>query len=106
MFRRIRRPAKHVVAAIAVLALAAPATASEYQDLRNPDSVGRAIEARRVPSRDGATPPPAAPVTLDSPDRFDWRDAGIGAGGMLGLLLIALSVTFAVVHRRNRPAST
>ena len=106
MFRRIGRPATHLVVAIAALALALPATASEYQDLRNPDSVDRAIEAQRIPARKGAAPPPAAPVTLDSADRFDWRDAGIGAGSMLGLLLIALSVIFGVVHRRNRPAST
>jgi hypothetical protein len=36
---------------------------------------------------------------------FDWGDAGIGAGAVLGLLLIGLSVTFTVVHRRNRTAT-
>jgi hypothetical protein len=34
---------------------------------------------------------------------FDWRDAGIGAGGLLGLALIAIGGTAAVAHRRHRP---
>jgi hypothetical protein len=32
---------------------------------------------------------------------FDWGDAGIGAGGLLGLVLIALGTTAAVAHRRH-----
>ena len=42
---------------------------------------------------------------------LDWGDAGIGAGGMLGLILLALGSILAVVHRKQsaaagQPAST
>jgi hypothetical protein len=33
---------------------------------------------------------------------LDWGDAGIGAGGLLGLILLALGGTLAVMHRRQR----
>jgi hypothetical protein len=32
---------------------------------------------------------------------LDWGDAGIGAGVLLGLLLLALGGTLAVMHRRQ-----
>jgi hypothetical protein len=32
---------------------------------------------------------------------FDWGDAGIGAGGVLGLALIALGGTAIVAHRKQ-----
>jgi hypothetical protein len=95
---------RQAVAAIVVVALAAPAAGAfeaqrehGYQDLRNPDSVGRAIEAQRVPQ---------ARVGERSADGFDWGDAAIGAGAVLGLLLIAMSVMLGVVHRRNRGITT
>jgi hypothetical protein len=95
---------RRAAAAIAVAALATPAAAfgesqreHSYQDLRNPDSVGRAIEAKRIPQ---------APVGESSADGFDWGDAAIGAGAALGLLLIAVSVMLGVVHRRNRGITT
>ena len=109
MFRNARRLPLPAVA-IAVLALAAPA-GSAAVDFRSPDSRAAAIEAR---SQD--------PVDLRSPDArdagqvtqstsiapeagesqgFDWGDAAIGAGSVLGLLLIGLSAAFAVVHRRR-----
>jgi hypothetical protein len=37
---------------------------------------------------------------------FDWGDAGIGAGGLLGLVLIALGTTAAVAHRRHTRTPT
>ena len=37
---------------------------------------------------------------------FDWGDAGIGAGGLLGLVLIGLGATAAVAHRRHAPTRT
>jgi hypothetical protein len=124
MFRRTHRFSP-LVAALAVVAFAVPAT-SAAQDYRNPDSKAAAIEAQRdgqtktdLPSRRDqqayvdlrspdardagrvapSTPPP--PEIATSPG-FDWGDAGIGAGSVLGLLLITLSIMFAVVHRRNR----
>jgi hypothetical protein len=45
------------------------------------------------------------PVIAASSSGFDWGDAGIGAGAALGLLLIGLSVTFTIVHHRNRTAA-
>jgi hypothetical protein len=36
---------------------------------------------------------------------FDWADAGIGAAGLLGVLLLGLGIALAVVHHRHRPAT-
>ena len=63
-------------------------------DLRSPD----AVDTRFVPT--------AEPTIVHSSSRgFDWGDAGIGAGLILGLLLIGLAVMFSVVHHRNRTAT-
>ena len=35
---------------------------------------------------------------------LDWAHVGIGAGGMLGLILLALASVLAVVHRRKSAA--
>jgi hypothetical protein len=91
-------------------------------DLRSPDAVDAAIQAQRAQQHESSRP--AGPVDLRSPDAvdtrfaqtpepativksrgFDWGDAGIGAGAVLGLLLIALSLMFTVVHHRNRTAT-
>ena len=72
-----------------------------YEDLRNPDSKAAAIEAQR-----GTPAETPAPPTIAQAPGFDWGDAGIGAGSALGLLLIALSVSFTVAHRRSRTATT
>ena len=131
--------------AIAVAALAAPATAITYEDLRNPDSKAAAIEAQReqpvsrisatrtrrprrsrrsgssrstedlrnpdskaaaIEAQRGTPAETPAPPTIAQAPGFDWGDAGIGAGSALGLLLIALSVSFTVAHRRSRTATT
>jgi hypothetical protein len=122
VFRNTQRLSRELAAAIAVVALAAPATSAAYQDLRNPDtrdaaaaSQEAAIGAQREKpgyqdlrnpdtrhpaiesQRGGVTETPQSPG-------FDWGDAGIGAGAVLGVVLILLSVMFAVVHRRNRRA--
>jgi hypothetical protein len=68
-----------------------------YLDVGSPDR----LDASRVPSS-----PAPTPAAIDEPSSFDWGDAGIGAGSALGVLLIALSVMFTVVHRRNRAATT
>ena len=50
---------------------------------------------------------PVASPTADS--GLDWGDAGIGAGAMLGLVLLAAAGILAVSHRRgtsSRPAAT
>ena len=94
-----------LVLAIAVAALAAPTGAAALEpqgegqgsvDLRSPDT----RDAGQVTQR-----PTPAPVIVDRTG-FDWGDAGIGAGSVLGLLLIALSVMFAVIHRRRSKEGT
>ena len=50
-------------------------------------------------------PTVAEPTIAASSGGFDWGDAGIGAGAVLGLLLIGLSVMFTVTHHRNRAAT-
>lgn len=114
MFRNTHRIAL-LVAAIAVFAVALPASAGAV-DLRNPDSRSAALDAQRNGSvdlrspdardagRPAQTPSPASGAAASSAtagSSFDWGDAGIGAGSTLGLLLILLSVTFGVVHRRR-----
>ena len=39
-------------------------------------------------------------VPTAAPGGFDWLDAGIGAGGALGLVLLAIGGTMLVLHRR------
>jgi hypothetical protein len=45
------------------------------------------------------------PESAPSGGGIDWGDAGIGAGGMLGLVLLAIGGTLAVLHRRNGAVS-
>jgi hypothetical protein len=115
---RLTRPAALV---LALAALAAP-TAGAQQDLRNPDTrdTARAAETRpdqprqdlRNPdTRDAAqdrgtfSAPEVTVVKLVEPsppsDGLDWGDAGIGAGTLLGLILLALGSTLTVMHRRQ-----
>jgi hypothetical protein len=42
------------------------------------------------------------PQASPAPDGgLDWGDAGIGAGGLLGLILLGLGGILAVMHRRQ-----
>jgi hypothetical protein len=119
MFTHTRTLTGPLAAAAAVVALAVPASSAAYHDLRSPDATDAGIEAQREDPgyqdlRNPDTRDPAAPTQEDAarasaaqPESaqepgFDWGDAGIGAGSVLGLLLIMLSVVFAVVHRRAR----
>jgi hypothetical protein len=107
-----------LVAAIAVVALAVPATSAarsidrssydaqtevdgaqpaSYLDTGSPD--------RFDSSRSGPAPTPVAESSAD-PRGFDWGDAGIGAAVVVGLFMITLSIMFGVVHRRSRSAAT
>ena len=116
---------------LTVAALAAP-TAAAQQDLRSAD----ARDAARTSSLAGTTSTPRQDLrppdtrdyaegrgTFNAPEvtvvklaqpapagdgGIDWGDVGIGAGSVLGLALLALGGTFAVVHRRQgaRPMAT
>ena len=133
MSSNTRAHSKYVAAAVAALALALPAASAGSQDLRNPDTRGAAIEAERA-ARDLRNPDTrgaaveserayvnrirsmsantyraedvATPPRVVASPGFDWGDAAIGAGSVLGLLMIAASAMFGVVHRRTRTATT
>ncbi len=43
----------------------------------------------------------ARPIVRVTPDGFDWRDAGVGAGAALGAILLAAVLAVSVRHRRR-----
>jgi hypothetical protein len=73
------------------------------QDLRSPDTRDLA-EGRGTLSAPEVT---VVKVTEPAPPGggIDWGDASIGAGSMLGLILLALGSRLAVVHRRQSAAA-
>ncbi len=81
----------------------APVVASASQDLRSPDTVDAAA-GRGTFSAPEVTvvkvPGPPAPAST-SGGGLDWTDAGIGAGGILAVVLVALGGTIAVLHRKH-----
>jgi hypothetical protein len=108
---------------LAVAAIAAPVAAAQ-QDLRSPDAVDAAQTAlarghdqqaqdnRSPDARDAAqgrgtfTAPRVTVVKVAQPTAttsggFDWGDAGIGAGGVLALVLIATGGALMVTHHRR-----
>ena len=106
MLRTTYRLGRLLAAAIAVVAIALPATSTAapgYQDLRNPDSRAPAMGTQEAELEQ--TPAVAPPPNAEEPS-FDWGDAGIGAGSAVGLLLIGLAVALTISHRRNRTAAT
>ena len=119
---------------LTVATLAAPTAGAVPADLRSPDAqdAGKAAAIQRnQPRQDLRTPDPrdqaagrgtfsapevtvvkvAEPAPAATDGGLDWTDAGLGAGGMLGLILLALGSILAVVHRKQsaaagQPAST
>jgi hypothetical protein len=107
---------------LALAALAASPVAAQ-QDLRSADArdAAQAAEARQdqrlqdlrsADARDAAEgrgtfkapEVTVVKVTEASPASggLDWGDAGIGAGGLLALILLGLGGALAVVHHRQR----
>jgi hypothetical protein len=82
--------------------LAGTTSAAPRQDLRSPDTRDYA-EGRGTFSAPEVTVV-KVPAPASHSSGLDWGDAGIGAGGMLGLILLALGSGLAVVHRRGRSA--
>lgn len=78
-----------------------PKTTEPVVDMRTPDAKDHGN------GRGTFSAPDVTVVKLVEPQPtstgFDWSDAGIGAGGLLGLALIALGGTAAVAHHRQRP---
>jgi hypothetical protein len=121
MFRHNERFSRWLAAAIAAAALTVPATSAAYPDYLNPDNGGPGIESYRGqpgyqdlrnpdsrapsnPAQTGEVSGTSTPPLIATEPGFDWGDAGIGAGSVLALVLIALAAMFAVVHRRSRGA--
>jgi hypothetical protein len=125
-----RRLTRSAALGLALAALAAP-TAVAQQDLRSPDTrdaaegyapsppsanvSSPAQDLRSPDARDAAAgrgtfnSPEVTVVKVPEPSPapssgggLDWGDAGIGAGGLLGLILLGLGGTLAVMHRRQR----
>jgi hypothetical protein len=106
---------------LALAALATPTAAAQQQDLRSPDARDAAGQIRydlRTPdTRDvtqgrGTFSAPRVTVVKvaessprPSTDGIDWANAGIGAAGLLGVILLTLS-TFAVVRRTRAHRQT
>ena len=123
----VRRLTRSTALCLALAAVAAPTAAAAQQDLRNPDTRDAARSSQQAPanspSQDLRSPDtrdaaegrgtihspevttvikvPQASPTADA--GLDWGDTGIGAAGMLGLILLGLGVALTVTHRRQGP---
>lgn len=90
-------------------AAAAGPTRTDAQDFRMPDTIDAANGRGPAEAPDVTVvrvPTPTAPVTAPSSDGTDWADAGIGAGGMLAMIVVAGGGALALVHRRRlQPAA-
>ena len=93
---------------------------SQYtpSDVRTPDTVSASKPSTTEPVADMRTPdardhgqgrgtfnaPEVTVVKVLDPaptaSGFDWADAGIGAGGLLGLILLGLGATATIAHRK------
>jgi hypothetical protein len=72
------------------------------QDLRNPDTVDYANGRGTYNSPEVVVvdvPKSVSPAVSDG--GFDWADAGLGAGSLLGITLIGLGGALFIVHRRG-----
>jgi hypothetical protein len=102
-----------------------PQTTTQYtpSDVRSPDAVsagqkptGPVVDLRTPDAKDHGegrgtfNAPDVTVVKVVDPaptsTGFDWGDAGIGAGGLLGLILVGLGGTAAVAHRKATPRPT
>jgi len=45
-------------------------------------------------------------VIVSAPSGFQWGDAGIGAAGALGVMLLLLGGSVVILHRRDRTIAT
>jgi hypothetical protein len=121
-----RRITHSAALGLTLAALAAPASGAAPADLRSPDArdAARTAEAatggprqdlRSPDARDLAagrgtfSAPEVTVVKLSEPSPtaggLDWADAGIGAGGMLALVLIGAGGALVITRRsHDRPA--
>ena len=114
--------AKWVAPALAAAVLAPAAAAQTVQDLRSPDARDAATQVQPAPdlrspdAQDAAegrgawNAPQVTVLRISRPQvsssrGFDWTDAGIGAGGALGLVLLAVGGALVVTHGRRGDAT-
>jgi hypothetical protein len=117
------RSHRFTLAAVA-LALCAGAPAAQAQDLRSPDAAEAgqpktpAVQDYRAPDAVdpfvagvGAVNRSGRPIIGVAParvrivevqsSRFGWGDAGIGAAGMLAVVMLGVGIAMAVAHHRR-----
>jgi hypothetical protein len=119
--KKYRRISRIVTLSLTIAAVTAP-TAIASQDLVSPDArdamhtsslagTPQTTDRRTPDARDTAdgrgtwTAPTVTVVKVAQPTPsntgLDWGDAGIGAGAVVGLMLLALGSGLAIVHRRH-----
>ena len=76
-----------------------PAVGSPGVDLRTPDARDHGLGRGTFSAPDVTIVKVVDPAPVST--GFDWGDAGIGAGGLLGLVLVSLGGMLAVSHRRH-----
>jgi hypothetical protein len=89
--------------AVSTVALASPALAMPYQDLRGADARDAArmstLNARHVSV-------PQTVVIQPASTSFNWESAAVGAGAALGLSAISLGGLAGMRHRRSTAGSS
>jgi hypothetical protein len=124
--KKHRRISRIVTLSLTIAAVTAP-TVMAKQDLVTPDArdasqtsslagTPQAVDGRTPDARDAAdgrgtwNAPAVTVVKVSQPTPsntgLDWGDAGIGAGAVVGLTLLALGSGLAIVHRRQRAPRT
>jgi hypothetical protein len=66
------------------------------QDMRSPDAV------TPFDATTGGAAPARVQIVAVPPSGFEWGDAGIGAAGMLAVVLLAVGARVTGGHRRRR----
>jgi hypothetical protein len=116
---KIRR--YHVIRPLAVatalIGIAAPAQAGRHDAALEPSAIERLLLQEQARGVDicgglpacvagfgGSVPVPS--VTIVEPSAFDWGDAGVGAAGAFGLMLLASGLVIVSRHsHRGWPSS-
>ena len=116
---RHHRSTRAAAVGLVLAALAAPTAVAQQQDLRSPDTrdAARTTQTRQDLRSPDARDAAAGRGTFNAPEvtvvrvpqpasaadgGIDWGDAGIGAGGLLTVILLATAGTFAATRHRRR----
>lgn len=79
---------------------------TERRPAVTPTSAGLASDASSAKRDQPARVPATVIRSIPGDTGFDWGDAGIGAGGTLGLILAATGGTLLLAHRRTQARTT